>query len=619
MLLRLLAPCRRAANHGPRGRSLIAAASSNRFCSSATTAAVELARLSDPDTPIHEPARQIGAPGVAVERVEDFKPAASASSSSAASAVSPTTAPVEDVDETAKVDKWAWRRARGEGYISRAKLCQYLYKLNLACNKVNLDFYRPSTWLPRGASPIKMHKRCEEGEPASAAWIAKVSAFVGVRFSPSADANLVLVDHDELAHFFPRGARLDSIDHNAPEVPARNYPRFSAPVVQPGTDLSGTRSSVAAASAAVRPAALSLSSTPPPLSPSTPPAGLPSAPLVPGDTRPDDFSDELADAFDDGCSTGADKPSPRRARLVFAADAQMGYRELVSKASQVAARHFDLETMRLLYAHAKRHGGAAFLSIDVEGRLARRVPRVTELGWTSLEFVVDPKTGEVEERRVSQHAVVRENMREDDFPLDDDELDFAFGRTLVLPQRAIYHTLAALLHALSYQQHVFLLFHDPRSDLRALDQLGFDTSRSFRTRLRELNTAREDEGAAWVVDTQRLFSAWAGRAPRIGLEKACAELKVPTASELFHNAGNDARYTLNLFERLMDRSLRPDPTSPLVLGLTDRLIAAGLEGLQETLPVGEVDEQEDEEEGEAEEDPDDDDVDEEDEATSAPS
>jgi len=81
--------------------------------------------------------------------------------------------------------------------------------------------------------------------------------------------------------------------------------------------------------------------------------------------------------------------------------------------------------------------------------------------------------------------------------------------------------------------------------------------------------------------------------------------------------------TLDLFERLMDRSLRPDPTSPLVLGLNDRLIAAGLEGLQETSPVSEVDEQEDEEEREADEDRDDDDAEEEeeedDEGTSAPS
>lgn len=141
---------------------------------------------------------------------------------------------------------------------------------------------------------------------------------------------------------------------------------------------------------------------------------------------------------------------------------------------------------------------------------------------------------------------MRENLKKRNGKYSPDNRDnFGYGTSVRLAQPAIYRTLAALVSTLSAHQHLFVIFHDPRADLRALDQLGFDTARDWQTDLRQLGAAADDStleegGKVWVVDTQRLFSAWLNRRSQIGLEKACAEVKVPTKREHLHNAANDA-------------------------------------------------------------------------------
>ncbi|KPV73951.1 uncharacterized protein RHOBADRAFT_54535 [Rhodotorula graminis WP1] len=250
-------------------------------------------------------------------------------------------------------------------------------------------------------------------------------------------------------------------------------------------------------------------------------------------------------------------------------------RASLDEAKERGATHFELETLRLAHAHARQHGAAAFLSIDIE-MWEHRTNDLLEFGWSTLEFVKNRKTGKVETRRDTQHAVVKENAHRRNGRYSPDNRDnFAFGRTVRLPQQAIYHTLAALLHTLSAHAHVFLIFHDPRADLRALDRIGFDTAREFEPDLRRLGSTasakvQSDGGKVWVVDTQRLFSAWLNRKVQAGLEKACVEVQVPTKPALLHNAANDAYYTLNLFERLMDRQRTPSPTSKLIQNLDER-------------------------------------------------
>ncbi|BGP42646.1 hypothetical protein JCM10449v2_006658 [Rhodotorula kratochvilovae] len=400
---------------------------------------------------------------------------------------------------------------------------------------------------------------------------------------PSMDA----VDAGELSRVLGRkrlAAAADSLPTPAPSVEATPEPPAKKPRIEEQSakkvradaadaalpakkekavsPLASASPTPAPASASLTPAPASASLTPAPPAPPAPPAkhALPPSPPSPPSaaTRPPPRAESVAPPFFDG-------------------DTKRAFQDLVAEAKELGLKHFELETLRLTYAHAQRHGGAAFVALDVEF-WERAQNFLLEFGWSSLVFSANKKTGKVEARRDDQHVVVKENSSKRNGRFAPDARDhFDFGRTLHLPQRAIYHTLAALLDSLSAHQHVFLIFHDPRGDLRSLGQIGFDEKRDFHADLRGLGAPPQDgekaaEGKVWVVDTQRLFSAWINRKAQIGLEKACIEVKVPT--KRLHNAGNDAHYTLDLFERLMNRRRVPAPGSPLVLEVDARLKAA---------------------------------------------
>ncbi|GAA5902875.1 hypothetical protein JCM5296_006320 [Sporobolomyces johnsonii] len=235
---------------------------------------------------------------------------------------------------------------------------------------------------------------------------------------------------------------------------------------------------------------------------------------------------------------------------------------LASPAPTTASSSPELElaTVRLAYETARREGGATFLALDVEfWEFDQNF--LLEFGWTILEYSKDAE-GKVEERRTNQHVVIKENEHRRNHQFAPDARDhFDFGRTLTLPLPTLKSLLHALLASLSSTSPVFLIFHDPNMDLRALAKLGFDVRREFECDLTRVPQREAGQGGVWVVDTQRLFEGWMERRGRVGLEKACKELEVPT--KRLHNAGNDAHYTLDLFERLMDRARRPALDSEL--------------------------------------------------------
>ncbi|GAA5905015.1 hypothetical protein JCM8208_007660 [Rhodotorula glutinis] len=528
-----------------------------------------------------------------------------------------------------EVDEWAWRRSRRVGLFSWELFRHYLFKIRRAFDIPELKVYTPSTWLPDDAPPIKMvERRARSGKwylsithvhlaqiedhlvksgRASASQMAMMSRESGLKHPTSARGRLVLVTDETFSDLLEDQHRRNGYK------PATSGSEPSTPVVEPGTDLSPKNPSSTTAPSPASSSSSARSSTS-----SGSPSAISTRPVLDErllDDDPDNLADGLPDKLDDK-TAAVDPPVASRALEVATRFPPLKYHEVVKEASRVASRHFDLEAMRFAYAHAKQHGSAAFLAIDLEWRAAKRATHLTAVGWSSLEFIVDPETGEIEERRDGLHAVVRENMRQDKLSAEEDA-KFTFGRTVALPQRALYHTLYAVLYTLAYQKQLFLIFHDPRGDLRALDQLGFDTTRDFHTNLRMLEPVRGTERVARVVDTQRLFSAWVGRAPRVGLEAACAELQVCTDRKLLHHAGNDAHYTLALFERLMDRALRPDPTSSLVADLAGRPTAASLEELHLSFVTSEQQDVEDEEEQEAQ-DRDDDEEKEDDDGPSAP-
>ncbi|GAA6016827.1 hypothetical protein JCM10207_003265 [Rhodosporidiobolus poonsookiae] len=249
----------------------------------------------------------------------------------------------------------------------------------------------------------------------------------------------------------------------------------------------------------------------------------------------------------------------------------------IAEAKLAARKQFELSSLRHVYSVAQRKGGAAFVALDVEF-WERDHSVLLEFGWSVSEFIRD-EDGKVKTRREVQHVVIKENAKWRNGRYAPDARDhFDFGRTLTLPQDTLHTLLSALLSTLSATQPVYLVFHDPRGDLRALTQLGFDPSTEFE-REGDLHRIAEDggqrglePGRIWITDTQRLFSAWLGRKNQVGLEKACDEFKVPTRR--LHNAANDAHYTLALFERLMNAGLRPSPKSKLIEDLDARAAEA---------------------------------------------
>ncbi|GAA5821768.1 hypothetical protein JCM11251_001016 [Rhodosporidiobolus azoricus] len=251
------------------------------------------------------------------------------------------------------------------------------------------------------------------------------------------------------------------------------------------------------------------------------------------------------------------------------------------EAKRNARKQFELSSLRHAYEQASKQGGAAFVALDVEF-WERDHDVLLEFGWSVVEFT-KKEDGSIKARREDQHAAVKENLRFKNGRFAPNARDhFDFGRTLTLPKQVLFQLLSALLATLSATQPVYLIFHDPRADLRALGQLGFSPEREFVKDLQRLPAAfcgegekgYELEGNVWVVDTQRLFEAWSTRKCQIGLGKACTEMEVPT--KRLHNAGNDAHYTLDLFERLMDPSRQPSPDSPLMREIDQRAEAAAV-------------------------------------------
>lgn len=98
---------------------------------------------------------------------------------------------------------------------------------------------------------------------------------------------------------------------------------------------------------------------------------------------------------------------------------------------------------------------------------------------------------------------------------------FDFGTSLTLRRTVLYNLLHATLSTLSSSQPLFLIFHDPRADLRSLSNLGFD-----RDMFEEFNKSREASAGVFICDTQSLYSGWAGVRKQTRLETCCEALEV---------------------------------------------------------------------------------------------
>ncbi|BGP26914.1 hypothetical protein JCM10295v2_005876 [Rhodotorula toruloides] len=239
----------------------------------------------------------------------------------------------------------------------------------------------------------------------------------------------------------------------------------------------------------------------------------------------------------------------------------------IADTKSVALQRMHLESLRSAFEDAAKTGDAAFVALDVEF-WERDFEVLLEFGWSVVDFQKDEETGEIHPHKENQHIVVRDNMhRKNSKYVADSRHLFQFGRSLVYDQHKIATLLQGMLANYATSKTLYLIFHDPNMDLKALHQLGFDVKNDFAYDLRKLGSQSE-EGKCWVVDSQSLFSGWMARKCQVGLLQACEQVDVKPKA--LHNAGNDAHYTLELFEKLMDRSHMPSPTSELVTTLDFR-------------------------------------------------
>lgn len=128
---------------------------------------------------------------------------------------------------------------------------------------------------------------------------------------------------------------------------------------------------------------------------------------------------------------------------------------------------------------------------------------------------------------------------------------FDFGTSVVRSQRDLFNLLHATISSLSSSAPVFVIFHDPRSDLVSLGKLGFEPNYFSKPVLSNSDSSSVGSPGVYTIDTQKLYSAYIQRKVQTGLGECLKNLNIPT--KRLHNAGNDAVYTLRLFEELMQR------------------------------------------------------------------
>lgn len=117
---------------------------------------------------------------------------------------------------------------------------------------------------------------------------------------------------------------------------------------------------------------------------------------------------------------------------------------------------------------------------------------------------------------------------------------------MVRSEAAISKRLLELINYYSSIAPLFLIMHDPRSDLVALNMLGIDTS-SYKP----YDFVAMPFSGVHVLDTQTLFQGWARMSRKFQLGVCCEQVGMKTTG--LHCAGNDARYTLDLFIALMNQ------------------------------------------------------------------
>ncbi|KAI0832389.1 hypothetical protein BC628DRAFT_1310050 [Trametes gibbosa] len=196
----------------------------------------------------------------------------------------------------------------------------------------------------------------------------------------------------------------------------------------------------------------------------------------------------------------------------------------------LTARRFAFERTRTLWA--TRLG--TWLALDFEAWDMDHT-LLTEFGWSVARW----EDGALV--REDGHLVVKEHRTYTQHYVPNHREFYNFGQSEVVTKHAFKQRIQELIAKHREAGPLFLVFHDHSQDVKYLKS---DMVKAVE-RLEYLLPDSPQTGELYVVDTADLFCALEGDASnsRRSLERVCRHLQIPT--KFLHNAGNDARYTLD--------------------------------------------------------------------------
>ncbi|KAG8986974.1 hypothetical protein FRB90_003664, partial [Tulasnella sp. 427] len=116
--------------------------------------------------------------------------------------------------------------------------------------------------------------------------------------------------------------------------------------------------------------------------------------------------------------------------------------------------------------------------------------------------------------------------------------------TLPLSKKDFIAKIDALLTGLAERGPLYLIFHDPTSDIKDLSILQIPAVKDVKYNFPASGTPVTT--GVYCIDTRKMFSGLEGIKEAKGLSRICRILGLRDFSH-FHNAGNDAEYTFQCF------------------------------------------------------------------------
>ncbi|KIJ56794.1 hypothetical protein M422DRAFT_72928 [Sphaerobolus stellatus SS14] len=177
-----------------------------------------------------------------------------------------------------------------------------------------------------------------------------------------------------------------------------------------------------------------------------------------------------------------------------------------------------------------------WLAVDFEGWEYEH-NLITEYGWSAM-------TWEDEKEKFDEgHILVEEHMkyRNSTFVIDNRD-HYLFGTSQTMRLKELKKFIHDQFIKFTSKGPLYLVFHSHGQDVKYLKQLEAPID-DIQYQFPESDSGPPSAGI-YIVDTSSLFAALEGRSDETrGLERMCALLQIPNLDR-FHNAGNDAHFTL---------------------------------------------------------------------------